>query len=64
MCLSTLNGLGQKPHGTSVKKPRREQLLVWIDNNPNEREAWNEFDRIANKREDKAPSGEHRGSII
>jgi hypothetical protein len=32
---------------TKHKKPRGEQLLVRIDNNPNDREAWNELARIA-----------------
>ena len=32
---------------TKHKKPRGEQLLDWIDNNPNDREAWNQLARIA-----------------
>ena len=28
---------------TKHKKPRGEQLLDWIDNNPNDREAWKEL---------------------
>jgi hypothetical protein len=31
------------------KKPRREQLLDRIDKNPNDREAWNELARIADR---------------
>jgi hypothetical protein len=32
-----------KASSTKHKKPRGEQLLDRIDNNPNDREAWNEL---------------------
>ena len=35
----------KKAPRTKHKKPRGEQLLDWIDNNPNDREAWNELAR-------------------
>ena len=37
----------KKAPRTKHKKPRGEQLLDWIVNNPNDREAWNELARIA-----------------
>jgi hypothetical protein len=46
---------------TKHKKPRGEQLLDWIDNNPNDREAWNELAGEAPTRlqKRKSPPGKH-----
>ena len=41
------NAQQKKAPLTKHKEQRGEQLLDWIDNNPNDREAWNELARIA-----------------
>jgi len=43
MCLSNSEWPKPKAPRTKHKKPRGEQLLDWIDNNPNDQEAWNEL---------------------